>query len=100
MSSVSGLPRWWICARALAVALIGVGAAGCSGEPDRFDDRGHSQTTGSLQPGQRYASSSVRPPLPIPEAPLTAAFAAHKGGSRFDHAVAPASHPNTHLAAS
>jgi murein DD-endopeptidase MepM/ murein hydrolase activator NlpD len=98
MSSVSGLPRRWICARALAVALIGVGAGGCSGEPDRFDDRGNLRATGSLQPAQRYASSSVRPPLPIPEAPLTAAVAAPKGGSRFTHAVTTANHPNAHPA--
>jgi murein DD-endopeptidase MepM/ murein hydrolase activator NlpD len=81
MSSGSGLPRSWICARVLAVALIGVGAAGCSAEPERFDDSGYSQTTGSIQPGQRFASASLRPPLPIPEAPLTAAVVS-KGGSR------------------
>jgi len=80
MSSGTGLWRAWMCA--LALALIGVGVASCSGEPDRFDDRGYSQTTGSVQPGQRLASGNFRPPLPIPEAPLTAAVVSPKGGSR------------------
>jgi murein DD-endopeptidase MepM/ murein hydrolase activator NlpD len=82
MSLRSGLPRSGVCARALAVALIGLAVCGCSGGPDRFDGRGYSQTTGSIPPGQRFASASVRPPLPIPEAPLTAAVATPRGGLR------------------
>jgi murein DD-endopeptidase MepM/ murein hydrolase activator NlpD len=76
MSLMSAPLRSWMCA--LGVVLIGVGAAGCSVEPDRFDDsrwRGHFETTGSSQSGPRFASSNYRPPLPIPAAPSMVAAA-------------------------
>ncbi|HEY2231626.1 MAG TPA: M23 family metallopeptidase [Xanthobacteraceae bacterium] len=73
MSSVSGLPRPWIYGRALGVALIGIGIAGCSAESERFSGtqfRGAENSATSAL-GPRFASASYRPPLPIPEAPTT-----------------------------
>jgi murein DD-endopeptidase MepM/ murein hydrolase activator NlpD len=75
MSLISAPLRSWMCA--LGVVLIGVAAAGCSVEPDRFDDnrwRGHFETNG-FQSGPRFASSNYRPPLPIPGAPSMVAAA-------------------------
>lgn len=93
MSSVSGLPRPWICGRALGVALIGIGIAGCSGEPERFSGtqfRG-AESGATSAPGPRFAS--YRPPAPIPEAPATVAADrapgnAVDGRDRREHAVA------------
>jgi hypothetical protein len=95
MSSVSGLPRPWIYRRALGVALIGIGMAGCSAEPERFSGtqfRGaESGTTSAV--GPRFASAGFRPPLPIPEAPATVAADMAPGNAagnrdRRGHAVA------------
>jgi murein DD-endopeptidase MepM/ murein hydrolase activator NlpD len=101
MSPVSGFPRLRFCAQALAITLIGIGAAGCSAQPDRFDGNGFDgrYETGSIQPGQRFASAAFRPPMPIPEAPLTVAVAAPKAGARNpdpSNGASPPTRSNTH----
>jgi murein DD-endopeptidase MepM/ murein hydrolase activator NlpD len=77
------------------VALISIGIAGCSAEPERFSGtqfRG-AENGATSAPGPRLASASYRPPAPIPEAPATvAADTAPARGidnrDRREHAVA------------
>lgn len=108
MSLISKLLRSRTRARALAVVLIGVGTAGCSVEPDRFDDnppRGHFVSGGPLQAQPRFVSSSYRPPLPVPEAPSTPAVAVaapvagYHDDDRLDNAAAATSRLSAHMVA-
>jgi murein DD-endopeptidase MepM/ murein hydrolase activator NlpD len=60
-------------ARAMAVMLIGFGTAGCSAEPNGYNDasfQGRSETTGSVRPTSQLAMQSPRPPMAIPEDPV------------------------------
>jgi murein DD-endopeptidase MepM/ murein hydrolase activator NlpD len=107
MSSGSGLPRRSLCVRALAGALIGIGVAGCSAEPGRFEGnsvRGYPDGGRASGPGQRLVSLNSRPPLPIPESPTKlAADTAPRGGAddraAREHAVAKGHGPAHSLAA-
>ena len=57
-----------ICPRALALMLLGFGAAGCSADPNSFSDgsyRRRSEATGSLQPDRQSVAQDLRPPMPL-----------------------------------
>jgi murein DD-endopeptidase MepM/ murein hydrolase activator NlpD len=94
MAVAAELLRSRICPRAIALMLLGFGAAGCSADPNGAGNdpyRTHSETTGSVRSDQvrsnqvrsnqawadgQAMAQILRPPMPVPEAPVSAPAAA------------------------
>jgi murein DD-endopeptidase MepM/ murein hydrolase activator NlpD len=75
-----------ICPRAIALMLLGFGAAGCSANPNGFNDdpyRRQSDATGSVRLDRRSVAQNLRPPMPLLEEPVT-----RSAGARPTAAVA------------
>jgi murein DD-endopeptidase MepM/ murein hydrolase activator NlpD len=73
MPAPAALLRARICPRALALMLLGFGAAGCSTDSNGFNDdsyRRRSEATGSLQPDRQSVAQNLRPPMPLLEEPV------------------------------
>src|SRR6267142_1530987 len=100
MNSVVELLRSWSPPRAIALALIAVGVAGCSADSTRFNDspfaarQSSDDVTGSV-PTSRTSSRVEQSPLPPPPGsqPATgsAASAGMSGGGRGVASYAPSS---------
>ena len=74
MFAAAALLRARICPRAIALMLLGFGAAGCSANPNGFNDdpyRRQSDATGSVRLDRRSMAQNLRPPMPLLEEPIT-----------------------------
>ena len=101
MSSVVEFLRSWPLPRAFAVAVIAVGAAGCSSETARFNDNpyasrsGQGEVTGSVQtaPVSRVQTSQLPPPAASRPATV-ASPAGTSGGGRGMASYQPGQSPD------
>jgi murein DD-endopeptidase MepM/ murein hydrolase activator NlpD len=69
MSAAAGLFRPRIYPRAMALMLLGLGAAGCSVDPSGDPYRRQSETTGSFRPVRQSMVQDLRPPMPLLDEP-------------------------------
>src|SRR5580700_2935915 len=73
-SAAAVLLRARICPRAIALMVLGFSAAGCSADPNGFNDdpyRRQSEATGSVRLDRRSVAQNLRPPMPLLEEPVT-----------------------------
>ena len=63
-----------ICPPAIALMLLAFGAAGCSTDPNGFNDdpyRRQAEATGSFRPDRQAVAQNLRPPMPLLDEPVT-----------------------------